>query len=133
MLAGNGPARMLHNVTAFARLSGGDDVIAALDNRGLAFGVITSKNQSFVLGDHPLARMGGSGHLLDAATELWLPVTPQIAVTPWGAKGTTHRFDLTTGMVRHLNQTVARNSNIIASRSPALVRSLIGLSSRSPQ
>lgn len=129
MLSENELKRLMHNVSVQARGEGGEEIVAALDNRGLAYGVISDPSAEFVLGDHPLARMGGTDDLRDPATELWLPISPHIAVTPWGRKGAAHRQDLTAAMVHKLNALVFRNSNVIAARSPAHLAPLRQLSS----
>ena len=127
VLSKNAIQRILKNVSVNARSRGGNEIVDALQNRGLAFGVASSRRSSFVVGDHPLARMGGTGHLLDEFTELWLPIAPQVAVSPWGARNTAKLFHFNTHMIRRVNELIVTNSNVVAGRSPKLIRSLAGI------
>lgn len=121
-----GVARIIQNTSVRARSAGGDEVMTVLGGRGLAVAVITRARKSFILGDHPLARFGG--RLDDPASEVWMPIAPDVAVSPWQTR---ERGELlsepTPDDVRRCNRMIFENSNVVASSSETLLRSLAGL------
>lgn len=119
--------RILEFARASARAAPGDEVMDVLAARGLAF-AITPPNKAFIVGDHPQARRGGSD-LSQSDVELWMPIASRIAVSPWGEPGTETLIPVTPGDVRVTNRIIFEGSNIVASRSPALTKSLAGVRS----
>ncbi|WP_297586061.1 DUF4238 domain-containing protein [Roseibium sp.] len=119
--------RRLQNVMVKARSNSGEDMLKVLCQRGIMVAFIEAQNKSFVIGDHPQIRMGATGHLGDHQTEFWMPIAPNVAVSPWGNVGAVDRHIMKPDDVRRLNTEIFKNSNLIAGRSPQLVRSLAGL------
>lgn len=119
--------RMIQHASVHARGRGSEQVIAALAERGIAIAMIAKPNKSFILGDHPMARMGPDGNLGHPATELWFPIASDVAVSPWGPAFAEKLYLFSGDDVRRVNTVIAENSNIIAGRSEALIRSLAGI------
>lgn len=119
-------ARLIQNVTVKARSGCGEEVIAVLAKRGLAVAAIQDPKKSFILGDHPLARF--NGRLDDPKNEVWMPIAPDVAVSPWQTRDRGEICtDISTENIRLINRTIFDNSNVVASRSEVLLRSLAGL------
>ncbi len=78
-------SRMIQYASAHARGRGSEEIIATLARCGLAIALIAKPNKSFIIGDHPLARMGPDGKLGHPATELWFPIASDVAVFALGA------------------------------------------------
>ena len=116
--------RMKQQATVTARGAGSEEVIAVLAQRGIAVAVMEKQNKSFILGDYPISRMGPHSHL--ARTELWLPVSSKVAVSPHGNPGTELLIRPTRGDVRRVNKTIFQESNVVAACSNLLVKSLVG-------
>lgn len=119
--------RMIQHASVQARGRGSDEVVATLAALGIAVAIIISPKKSFILGDHPLARMGPTGELGHPATELWMPIAPDVAVSPWGQPKKEKLIGIEGDHVRRVNETIYKHSNIVAARSEALIRSLAGL------
>jgi hypothetical protein len=119
--------RMIQHASVQARGRGSEEVVAILAAMGIAVALIRSPKKSFVLGDHPLARMGPTGELGHPATELWMPIAPDVAVSPWGSPMKEKLIVIEGDDVRRVNETIFKHSNIVAARSDALIRSLAGL------
>ena len=71
--------------------------------------------------------MGSEGQLSHPETELWFPIAPDVAVSPWGKAMTETLFEFAGNDVRRVNETIFKHSTIIAARSEALLRSLARL------
>lgn len=100
-----------------------------LNERGLYFARITSPNKSFVIGSQPLVRIGnqGSNRLDDPMTELWYPISHDIAVSIGSYKEKEKIFTLTSKeskLIRTINLEITKRSNEIAGKSLALISSL---------
>lgn len=122
-----GKQKIIQNASVQARGHGSEEIVATLAGHGLAMAIITKPTKSFIIGDHPLARMGPDGKLGHPATELWFPIASDVAVSPGGPRGFERLVPVSSDDVRRVNKVVAENSNIIAGRSEALIRSLAGL------
>ncbi|UES46523.1 DUF4238 domain-containing protein [Roseibium aggregatum] len=123
--------RRLQHVKVKARSTSLTGVLEVLGKKGLMVGVIHDARKSFVIGDHPQIRMGQTGHLVAPSTELWMPISHNVAVTPWGDAGFLAKTRVKQSDVRKLNEQIFRNSNLIASRSPTLIRSIAKLRNNS--
>lgn len=119
--------RLLQQTKVRARGKGGPHVVELLAKRGLAIGVIASTMKSFVIGDHPFARMGPSSNLGHRQLELWLPLSAEVAVSPWGDAGTESIVTIAPDDVRRINEVIFRQSKVVAGRAERLLRSLAGL------
>jgi hypothetical protein len=89
-------------------------------------------SKSLIIGSSPLVRFGnrGSNRLDDFQTELWFPISHDVAVAPgYGSlRNGELRFlnDDDSNIIRSMNRIILRNSREIAGRSETLLRSLIG-------
>lgn len=119
--------RMVQYATVRARSQGGAPVLEALASRGLAIAIIQSPKKSFILGDYPQSRMGPTSDLRDPLTELWMPVAPDVAVSPWGEPTQELLCPLAADQVRRMNRVIFDQSNVVASRSQELLLSLATL------
>jgi hypothetical protein len=102
-------------------------VLEVLSKRGIAIGIISGDSKSFIIGDHPLARMGLTGRLDHSQTEVWLPIASDVAITPWGAAGHEQLISLNVTSIRRINEIIFQQSNTVAARSDRLLRSLAAL------
>lgn len=122
-----GKKRMIQHASVTARGRGSEEVIATFAALGIAVAVIKSPKKSFILGDHPQARMGPDGRLGHPAVELWMPIAPDVAVSPWGPPNEEKLIGINSDHVRRVNDVIFKYSNIAASRSDRLLRSLAGV------
>jgi Protein of unknown function (DUF4238) len=98
----------------------------ALANRGIAVCIPKKSNKSFVIGSQPIARVRHEGKTLaDPEIAAFFPISFDVAVSPWGQRGTESLIGLDDSLVREINRTVLLNSDEIGSRSIELLRSLI--------
>ena len=96
-----------------------------LEARRMIFAKPKNPKSSFVLGSFPVIKLTQpeSSSLAYALTEVWLAVSPHVALCSYG--GAADRFmPITSEWVRRLNLDVAGQSRFIAGRSEALIRSL---------
>lgn len=124
VLSEAGIRRLTQLASVKARGEPSQEVVDVLAARGLAIAWITSPKKSFVLGDHPMARMGVDASL--AGTELWFPISSRVAVSPFGKPNSEVNVALDDRQVRRTNEIIWTQSNVIASRSAQLLRSLGG-------
>lgn len=102
-----------------------------LNNRGLVFALIKRVRKSFIVGSNPVVKFTPPGrtHLSDPAVEMWLPISSDIAVSPFGFRSEERLFDnLTHSDIRTINQSVFDQSDIVASHSKELLLSLARIS-----
>jgi hypothetical protein len=119
--------RMIQQASVKARGRGSEEVIEMLANRGISVALITAPNKSFILGDHPLSRMGADGRLGHPDIELWLPIASDVAVSPWGAPMKEKLIEINGDHVRRVNEVIYIHNNTVAARSERLLRSLARL------
>lgn len=124
MFSPEGKKRMIQHASVTARGRGSEEVIATLAALGIAAALIKSPKKSFILGDHPQARMGPDGRLGHPATELWMPIATDVAVSPWGPPNEEKLIAVEGDHVRRVNEIIFKHSNVVASRSEQLLRSL---------
>ena len=98
-------------------------MLSTLKERGIVLGVISSSKKSFIIGDTPYARFA-PGSLYERNTELWMPISTDVAVTPFGPAENEELHLLTDSDVRLINEMIFRASDVVAGRSERLVRSL---------
>lgn len=102
------------------------EVEQAMRARGLGI-VRCPPGKRFVLASRPVAKFSlpGQGNLLNPEVEMWLPIAEDVAAGIGAGPGSERIFRATTDQVRHINLTLLKQSTIIASASPTLIRSLI--------
>ena len=122
-----GKARMRQNAKVGALLDPGNLVAQVLDSRGLGVVRIGQLNKSFIIGSFPIVKLANPGtpELAHPTTEMWFPISHDIAVTPAGMKGTEQIVIVPDEKhVRAINLAIASQSNAIAGRSRKLIESL---------
>lgn len=99
----------------------------ALGTRGLGFVRISDAKKSFIIGSFPVVKLTFPGRtkLTDPTVEAWLPISYDVAVTPWGLKGQEAGNIVDGTKVRKLNRFICAQSTEIAGRSEALLQSLL--------
>lgn len=102
------------------------EVEQAMHARGLGI-VRCPPGKRFVLASRPVAKFSlpGQGSLLNPEVEMWLPIAEDVAAGIGAGRGTERIFHATIDQIRHINLTLLKQSTIIASASPMLIRSLI--------
>jgi Protein of unknown function (DUF4238) len=108
------------------KLSGGMSQ-HALGTRGLGIVRISDAKKSFIIGSFPVVKLTlpGRTKLTDPTVEAWLPISYDVAVTPWGLKDQEAGNIIDGTKVRELNLFVCAQSTEIAGRSEALLQSLL--------
>lgn len=123
-------ARLRHNVYVDALKRQSAHVLRILDGRGLGIAVIAKPNKSFVTGSFPVVKLTNpeTPRLDHPATEAWIAIAPDVAVTPAGERGEERIVEVQEDRyVRGLNEALFRQSTSIAGRSRELVASLAGV------
>ena len=125
---------------AFAKIAGrhglGDgEAMGLLRKMGLAAAVIRNPRKSWIIGSFPIMKLTPDGHtrLGDPRVETLLPISYDVMVTPHstvlpGKVEVIGEYD--SKHIRDLNMNMYKQSNWIAGRSEALVRSLVGMKNR---
>ena len=98
-----------------------------LGNKGLLVAVIHNSKKSFVIGSSPVARFGHGIPLTDPTVEFWLPVAPDIAVTPYFARGHEELREAQDATIEKINKEIFRQSSAIGGCSGKSIASLAGL------
>lgn len=109
-----------------------EDLLALMRSRGMAM-YIAPLGASFILGDHPAA-MAYVGDVAGARAGQvsFMPIAFDVAIGYFVRPGTVHVHHLTRPQIRAMNEAMARQSNMIAGRSDALIRSLSKLRYETP-
>ena len=98
----------------------------ALGSRGLGIVKISDSKKSFIVGSFPVVKLTFQGrtHLTDPSVEAWLPISHDVAVTPWGSNGDEKIVAIDGQATMQINQYICDQSNEIAGRSAELLHSL---------
>ena len=115
--------QITQNASVLARASTSLEILKMLSQRGLVFGVVEDNSKSFIIGDHPILQVGDSNYI----REPWLPISTNIAVSPYGPPENEALMYLSRNQVRKINEFIFRSSNIAAGRSKDLICSLARL------
>ncbi|KZK75397.1 hypothetical protein PsW64_05301 [Pseudovibrio sp. W64] len=113
------------NTRVTARKNHDPEILATLNRRGLAYGVVTKESDELIIGDHPFVRLGQTGNLEDPTTEFWLPISSKVAVSPYGQALDRKLIELTSSQVHLINSTIFEQSNIIASKQRSIIDGLL--------
>lgn len=119
--------RAIRNARIESLLESRDMVLGILKRRGIAILRIANAHKSFIVGSRPVVKLTpvGTTNLDDPSVEMWLTVSPDIAIgVGQGNEKITLLPPADDRQIRLLNSAIKRQSRIIASRSPALIRSI---------
>ena len=119
--------QMVKNARIDALLRMGEVVPNVLASRGIAILVVAEKRRSFVLGSHPVVKLGlrQTTDLRDPRSEAWLPIASDVAVGPGTLHDAERVFTVRSHGVRQLNMAICQQSSTIAAKSSRLARSLL--------
>lgn len=101
-------------------------VLAKLEMMSLSIAKAPPKS-SFIVGSHPVARLGGDGELGNGTVELWTPVSSKYCLGLFGANREEEHsiFELTQRKVRRLNNAIFRQSRQVGAASETLLKSIV--------
>ena len=102
--------------------------------KGIAIMVIKNPKKSFVIGDKPFVECNGYKNLLEDKAELYVAISPRVAVGLLGNEGVGSEVKVIcvnnnshgNRFIRDFNEQVFRNSNTVVARSRKLLESLAG-------
>ena len=106
-------------VLAVWETEAGLNVLKTLGDKKLAIAVITSPKKSLIIGSNPVLKIGYP--LEDSRSEYWLPISHDVAVVHCLSR---ELFILNDEQIRSLNETMFKESSIIAGYSRRLIASL---------
>jgi len=116
-----------HNAKVGAVGLGSGEVTKALADKGVAILKIEAPNKNFILGSYPVAKLASPGHahISDPTVEIWLPISPKLAVSPGYAKGEERLIPTRNAkVIRCINEAIAKQSTVIAGSNEKLIVSL---------
>lgn len=118
--------RSIRNARAESLLGQKETVVEVLARRGIAIVQVRKPSKSFIIGSRPVVKLNpvGQTDLNHPDVQMWLPIAADIAVGVGNATDRTALYHAEDHHVRQLNLAIAKQSGIIAGRSPQLVRSL---------
>lgn len=102
------------------------DVARAFSQKGLIFAIPENAAKCFIVGSYPVARRFAKKDpdLRALSTELWLPISSDIMVSPFGSPGQERVIEIDNVKVRKINEQIYNQSSEVACRSKELLRSL---------
>lgn len=102
------------------------EALKIISSKGLGIAIIKNNRKSFVIGTIPIVKLTprDTAHLADPRVEAWLPISHDVAVTPYGAQGTETLALAEDPNIRKINEAIFHQSDVIAGRSKALITSL---------
>lgn len=119
--------RMLQNVRSDVIAKGNLSIVATIEAMNLNIVKISNPKKAFVISSFPVYKLNfpGKAALGDPTVEMWFPISSDVSLAWTGRGGETIFRSVSDGAaVRYQNQAAAAKSNLIASRSAALTRSL---------
>lgn len=122
----DGRARAVRNARAESVLGLNEEVVEVLQRRDISILRVERPNKSFIVGSRPVVKLSvaGQSNLANPIVEMWLPIASDIAVGVGDATGQTNLYPANDHAVRRLNILTAMQSQVIAARSPELIRSV---------
>ncbi|NIJ40964.1 hypothetical protein FHS78_001245 [Parvibaculum indicum] len=125
-------ARLRQNVKVSTIRQPMPKVVSALQRKGLGVAVIVRANKSYVIGSNPIVKLNYAGRssLLDPSTEVWFPISADVAVSPAFEAGKEVVVEINSDSVRYINSAVYRQSDLVAGRSKELIESLVRMDVR---
>ncbi len=118
--------RTLKQAMVTATLRHGHEVNTAMSEKGLYFARPKNPKKTFILGSEPLLRLRGSktNGIADPQSELWLPISPTIAISLYGASGRETLVFLEDQAVRYLNYHSWQQSESAVANNAELLNSI---------
>ncbi len=103
------------------------DAMDVLSARGLGIAKIANTNKSFIIGSFPVVKLTypHRTRLDDPSVEVWMPISHDVAITPWGTRGQERLVGITSDDVRRLNELIFKQSSEVAGRAKALISSIV--------
>ena len=120
--------RITNNAWVESKLNPGNDVHPILMKKGLAVVVAQSPRVNFIVGSHPMVKFThpGRAHLANPSVEFWFPLASDVAVSPFA--GEPEKLVLVDDKtVRSINESISKQSTVIAGCSRELVSSFASL------
>jgi len=98
-----------------------------LNTKGLRIVRSAKPRKSFVIGSFPVVKLNypGRADLRDPSTEVWLPISHDLMITPWGVRGQEIHEIGNDVVIRKINKLIWEQSTEIAGRSRELLQSLL--------
>ncbi len=118
--------RTLQNVRVAHLSQQSDSILSTLKQRGVAFIRVADGRKAFILGSRPVVKLTppGESHVLHPSVEMWLPVASDVMIGLGQIGGGEIYVEIDSWRVRHVNQSIAKQSSQIAARSELLIKSL---------
>ena len=109
-----------------------EKVLNILQEKNFAIVKIFDPKESFIIGSHPVLRLPPNPiYLSDTRVELWLPITPDVAVVLFSREIKKLLEIRDPHIIRKINEGIFRQSSAIAGCSRELLESLAGMRHRS--
>ena len=105
-------------------------ILPILGNKNLLVMVISNSKKSFVIGSNPCVKIFGGNELSDPKAEVWLPLAYDVAVV-YNGSFPEKLYEVPDPSIRKINETIYKQSSIIAGRSSKLIASLAGVKQKS--
>lgn len=101
-------------------------ILSIFGYKGLAIGIAQGEER-FVIGSNPVLQVPDGYYFFGRIVQFWLPIAPDVAVTPYFPQGTEDFIEFKDEDVRSFNKTVFRQSKAVAGNSEELIRRVTGL------
>lgn len=119
--------RVIHNGIAQVAISRSERIIEVLAARGIGVARVAVKNKAFIIGSSPMIKFNHPGrpHPLDPSVEIWLPVASDVVVGLGHGPDREVFVPITDAThIRHINEAISAQSQVIAGHSQKLIASL---------
>ncbi len=123
--------RIIDNAWVESKLNPGKEVHPILMKKGLGIVVSQNPRDNFIVGSHPMVKFAhpGRAHLADPSVEYWFPLASDVAVSPFA--GESEKLVLVDDKtVRSINESISKQSTVIAGCSQELVSSFASLNTQ---
>ena len=110
-------------LTAFVKNKPSKKALSIPENEGLVIGIVNSENESFIIGSNPVLIMKPSNY----EPELWLPIAPDVAVTPCSPRGISGFITFEDQSIRSFNEDIFEQSKMVAGNTKDSIESIIGM------
>ena len=98
-------------------------LLPILGDKSLLVVVIPNPKKSFVIGSNPCVKIFGENELSDPKAEVWLPLAYDVALV-YSGSSSEKLYEVPDPSIRKINETIYKQSSIIAGRSSKLIASL---------